>query len=72
LEVCRRTVVEDLKIVKRSLVACFPPEYKIYDRYIQMYHDSISQRLREIAAEPLEKNELVQLLSWIQAYGLAF
>uniref|UniRef100_A0A914CXN7 Exocyst complex component 3 n=1 Tax=Acrobeloides nanus TaxID=290746 RepID=A0A914CXN7_9BILA len=69
LEVCRRTVVEDLKIVKRSLVACFPPEYKIYDRYIQMYHDSISQRLREIAAEPLEKNELVQLLSWIQAYG---
>uniref|UniRef100_A0A914BVA9 Exocyst complex component 3 n=1 Tax=Acrobeloides nanus TaxID=290746 RepID=A0A914BVA9_9BILA len=69
LEVCRRTVVEDLKIVKRSLAAYFPPEYKIYDRYIQMYHDSISQRLREIAAEFLEKNELVQLLSWIQAYG---
>ncbi|KAI1720371.1 exocyst complex component sec6 domain-containing protein [Ditylenchus destructor] len=68
LEVCRRTVVEDLKIVKSGMVACFPPEYNIYDRYIKMYHDTIALRVKEISSEPLEKNELVQLLSWIQAY----
>ncbi|KAH7696380.1 Proable exocyst complex component Sec6, partial [Aphelenchoides avenae] len=69
LEVCRRVIVEDLKVVKSGLVACFPPEYKIYDRYINMYHEAISSKVREIASEDLEKNELVQLLSWIQAYG---
>uniref|UniRef100_A0A0N4ZTF8 Exocyst complex component Sec6 n=1 Tax=Parastrongyloides trichosuri TaxID=131310 RepID=A0A0N4ZTF8_PARTI len=68
LEVIRRTVVEDLKIVKSGLVSCFPPEYGIYDRYILMYHDSISEILREKAADDLEKNELVQLLSWIHVY----
>uniref|UniRef100_A0A915EHY8 Exocyst complex component 3 n=1 Tax=Ditylenchus dipsaci TaxID=166011 RepID=A0A915EHY8_9BILA len=54
LEVCRRTVVEDLKVVKSGLVACFPPEYNIYDRFIKIYHDTIALRVKEI--------------SWIQAY----
>lgn len=45
LEVCRRVIVEDLKVVKSGLVACFPPEYKIYDRYINMYHEAISSKV---------------------------
>uniref|UniRef100_A0AC34RL41 Exocyst complex component 3 n=1 Tax=Panagrolaimus sp. JU765 TaxID=591449 RepID=A0AC34RL41_9BILA len=69
LEVCRKVVVEDLKVVKKALVVCFPPEYRIYDRYIDTYHGAISRRLREIASEKLEKNELVQLLGWVQSYG---
>uniref|UniRef100_A0AC34GKJ3 Exocyst subunit Exo70 family protein n=1 Tax=Panagrolaimus sp. ES5 TaxID=591445 RepID=A0AC34GKJ3_9BILA len=68
LEVCRKVVVEDLKVVKSGIVQCFPPEYKIYDRYINMYHSAISKRLREIASDELEKNELVQLLGWVQSY----
>uniref|UniRef100_A0A0K0EMI9 Exocyst complex component 3 n=1 Tax=Strongyloides stercoralis TaxID=6248 RepID=A0A0K0EMI9_STRER len=68
LEVCRRTVVDDLQIVKSSLIPCFPGEYKIYDRYILMYHDSIASVLRELTNDNLEKNELVQLLSWIHLY----
>uniref|UniRef100_A0A914I8A8 Exocyst complex component 3 n=1 Tax=Globodera rostochiensis TaxID=31243 RepID=A0A914I8A8_GLORO len=66
LEACRRRVVDDLRLVKTSLSACFPPEYNIYDRYIKYYHDSIS--LHKLASDALEKNELVQLLSWIQSY----
>lgn len=69
LEVCRKVVVDDLKVVKKGLSDCFPPDYRIYDRYIHMYHSAISKRLREIASEELEKNELVQLLSWVQSYG---
>ena len=45
LELCRRVVVGDLKIVKSGLIPCFPPEYKIYDRYIDMYHTAISRRV---------------------------
>uniref|UniRef100_A0A7E4UXX1 Exocyst complex component Sec6 n=1 Tax=Panagrellus redivivus TaxID=6233 RepID=A0A7E4UXX1_PANRE len=69
LEVCRKVLVEDLRVVKSGLAPCFPPEYKIYDRYINMYHGAIAKRLREIASEDLIKAELVQLLGWVQSYG---
>ncbi|TKR96038.1 hypothetical protein L596_010116 [Steinernema carpocapsae] len=69
LEVCRRVVVEDLRVAKGGVVNCFPPHYQIYERFVQMYHNCISRKLREIAQDKLEKNELVQLLNWVQNYG---
>ncbi|WKX93298.1 hypothetical protein Q1695_010944 [Nippostrongylus brasiliensis] len=68
LEVCRKVIVDDLQIA-RAAVPCFPPDYQIYDRFVHMYHNCVCKRLREIAAEQMEKSELVQLLSWIQTYG---
>ncbi|EPB79779.1 exocyst complex component Sec6 [Ancylostoma ceylanicum] len=68
LEVCRKVIVDDLQLA-RAAVPCFPPDYQIYDRFVHMYHNCVCKRLREIAAERLEKSELVQLLSWIQTYG---
>lgn len=53
-------------------MSCFPLEYNTYNFYIKSYHDTIAARIREIASEseqPLEKNELVQLLGWIHAYA---
>uniref|UniRef100_A0A0N5AZF8 Exocyst complex component Sec6 n=1 Tax=Syphacia muris TaxID=451379 RepID=A0A0N5AZF8_9BILA len=69
LEVCRLVLVEDLTVARGGAVQCFPPSYDIYECFVNMYHKCISARLREIASEKLEKNELVQILSWIQAYG---
>ncbi|VDM46063.1 unnamed protein product [Toxocara canis] len=69
LEVCRLVFVDDLAVAKSGAVPCFPPQYNIYERFVGMYHNCISSRLREIASEKLEKNELVQLLSWVNAYG---
>ncbi|KAK6734823.1 hypothetical protein RB195_018172 [Necator americanus] len=68
LEVCRKVIVDDLQLA-RAAVPCFPPDYQIYDRFVHMYHNCVCKRLREIAAERLEKSEVVQLLSWIQTYG---
>ncbi|KRZ42501.1 Exocyst complex component 3 [Trichinella pseudospiralis] len=69
LELIRITVVQDLRVVKSGCIPCFPPEYHIFDRVLFMYHTSISNRLREIAADSLEKNELIQLLSWLRIYS---
>ncbi|KRZ70507.1 Exocyst complex component 3 [Trichinella papuae] len=69
LELIRMTVVQDLRVVKSGCIPCFPPEYHIFDRVLFMYHTSISNRLREIAADSLEKNELIQLLSWLRIYS---
>uniref|UniRef100_A0A1I8EWE1 Uncharacterized protein n=1 Tax=Wuchereria bancrofti TaxID=6293 RepID=A0A1I8EWE1_WUCBA len=69
LEVCRLVVVDDLLVAKSAASPCFPPSYEIYDRFVSMYHNLLSGRLREIASDKLEKNELVQLLSWVNSYG---
>ncbi|KAI6224334.1 Proable exocyst complex component Sec6 [Aphelenchoides fujianensis] len=68
LEVISNHVLNDLKVVKSGLVALFPPEYRIYDRFLEFYHASVSERIKEIASNPLERNEIVQLLSWIKNY----
>ncbi|KAI6231988.1 Proable exocyst complex component Sec6 [Aphelenchoides besseyi] len=69
LEVISNYMLNDLKIVKSGLVALFPPEYRIYDRFLEFYHSSVSERIKEIASVSLERNEIVQLLSWIKNYG---
>ncbi|VDO05554.1 unnamed protein product, partial [Haemonchus placei] len=58
LEVCRKVIVDDLQLA-RAAVPCFPPDYQIYDRFVHMYHNCVCKRLREIAAEQMEKSELV-------------
>lgn len=83
LEVCRKVIVEDLMLA-RAAIPCFPPDYQIYDRFLNWYHDCIRKRvrvpdndnlnifvfqIREIASDRLEKSEIVQLMSWVQAYG---
>lgn len=69
LEMCRTITLEDLRMVKNGLVACFPPEYNIYDRYVRFYHETIAKRVCDIAgAESLTKAEIVQLLSWVRSY----
>ncbi|VDL69963.1 unnamed protein product [Nippostrongylus brasiliensis] len=54
----RKVIVDDLQIA-RAAVPCFPPDYQIYDRFVHMYHNCVCKRLREIAAEQMEKSELV-------------
>lgn len=43
LELLRKTILEDLRVVKTLCVPCFPPHYNIIDTYIHMYHNSLSQ-----------------------------
>ncbi|CAJ0950750.1 unnamed protein product, partial [Mesorhabditis belari] len=69
LEVIRVVVRDDLLTAKNAAQPCFPPEYQIFDRFVNMYHRAVSRRLRELANEELLKNELVQLLSWIGKYS---
>ncbi|CAH0561855.1 unnamed protein product [Brassicogethes aeneus] len=65
LELIRLLIVEDLRVVKHLCVPCFPPEYEIMKKYIDMYHNSLSRHLQEIIQNGLEGNEYVTILSWI-------
>ncbi|CAO4365902.1 unnamed protein product [Caenorhabditis nigoni] len=68
LEVCRNVIMDDLQSAKIA-IPCFPPDWQIYDRYVNMYHSAVCRKLREVASDRLEKSELVQLMSWIKFYA---
>ncbi|XP_066603462.1 exocyst complex component 3 [Prorops nasuta] len=65
LELTRLLILEDLRVVKSLCKPCFPPTYDIVNRFVKMYHTSLSQHLKDIIANGLEGNEYVSLLSWI-------
>ena len=46
LELIRQLILEDLRIIKTLCVPCFPPEYKIVDAYVHMYHNCLSRHVR--------------------------
>ncbi|XP_070775564.1 exocyst complex component 3 [Enoplosus armatus] len=65
LEITRKYVLDDLIVVKNLMVQCFPPYYNTFDRFFSLYHNAVSTRVKELAAEDLEANEIVSLLTWV-------
>lgn len=65
LEIVRKYVLDDLLVAKTLLAQCFPPHYEILGRLLRMYHQALSARMQELAAEDLEANEIVSLLTWV-------
>lgn len=65
LELTRQLILEDLRVVKTLCVPCFPPHYDIVNKYVNMYHNSLSSSICDVIETGLEGNEYVTLLSWI-------
>lgn len=66
LELSRQFILEDLRVVKTLCGPCFPPSYNIINKFVHMYHQSLSSHLEEIISNGLEGNEYVSMLSWIK------
>ncbi|XP_031696408.1 exocyst complex component 3-like [Anarrhichthys ocellatus] len=65
LEITRKYVLDDLIIVKNLMVQCFPQHYNTFNRFFSLYHNAVSTRVKELASEDLEANEIVSLLTWV-------
>ncbi|XP_008332979.1 exocyst complex component 3 [Cynoglossus semilaevis] len=65
LEIMRKYVLDDLIIVKNLMAHCFPPHYNTFNRFFSLYHNAVSSRVKELAFEDLEANEIVSLLTWV-------
>ncbi|XP_039999368.1 exocyst complex component 3 isoform X2 [Xiphias gladius] len=65
LEITRKYVLDDLIVVKNLMVQCFPPHYNTFNRFFSLYHNAVSTRVKELAVEDLEANEIVSLLTWV-------
>ncbi|KAF3858948.1 hypothetical protein F7725_012149 [Dissostichus mawsoni] len=65
LEITRKYVLDDLIVVKNLMVQCFPQHYDTFNRFFGLYHNAVSSRVKELAAEDLEANEIVSMLTWV-------
>jgi len=65
LELCRQLILEDLRVVKTLCVPCFPPQYDIFEKFVHMYHSSLSANLNDMISDGLEGNEYVTIISWV-------
>ncbi|UXI20538.1 epidermal retinol dehydrogenase 2-like [Sarcoptes scabiei] len=67
LEMTRKIILDDLKVVKYACVSCFPPSYDIVRKMFHLYHRCLSTYLQELYSS-LEGNEYITLLNWLNAY----
>ncbi|CAL8101069.1 unnamed protein product [Calicophoron daubneyi] len=67
-EAIRRYTLADLKIAKNICPTYFPPDYGIFDRFVEMYHNAIGAHVEALVLEGLTDTEIVQLLGWINSY----
>ncbi|XP_067273192.1 tumor necrosis factor alpha-induced protein 2-like isoform X2 [Pseudorasbora parva] len=69
-EVCRmgKQVQKDLLRVVRNLRECYPPDFDICRTYAQLYHQTFSARLQELARSCRDFEDCFYILSWIVDY----
>eukprot|EP00794_Sanderia_malayensis_P003187 gene3187-3658_t len=68
LERMRAFILEDMQTVKDLVQPCFPPSYNIFMEYLQLYHETTSKTLEDLALGRNDPNECITLLSWIKDY----
>ncbi|XP_076811324.1 exocyst complex component 3-like isoform X1 [Clavelina lepadiformis] len=68
LEILRKNVLEDLRVVKFLCVPCFPPAYNIFQQYAHWYHLALASHVAKLIKEGLEGNEIISLLTWLNHY----
>lgn len=67
LELIRMITLEDLRVAKTLCVPVFPPHYNILEIFLDLYHQALSNRLKEIISLGLQDQEYVTMLNWIIA-----
>ncbi|TPP67087.1 Exocyst complex component 3 [Fasciola gigantica] len=67
-EAIRQHAMNDLKVAKNICPIFFPPDYNIYDRIVEMYHNAIGEHVSNLVSTPLDEKRIAQLLIWINSY----
>ncbi|XP_077075712.1 tumor necrosis factor alpha-induced protein 2a isoform X3 [Siphateles boraxobius] len=63
-----KQVKKDLLRVVRNLRECYPPDFDICRTYAQLYHQTFSTRLQELARSSIDFEDCLYIMSWIVNY----
>ncbi|CAG0887870.1 unnamed protein product [Cyprideis torosa] len=65
LELLRKMLIEDLKVVKTLCIPVFPPYWNIIKTFTRMYHECLGRHLSVVISNEIVGNEHITLLEWI-------
>jgi hypothetical protein len=61
-------VYQDLIVIERDVVACFPQDWDIYSYFVREYHKSLNATIQRLLASEPDANAILTLHAWLKEY----
>jgi hypothetical protein len=62
------TVYQDLIVIERDVVACFPQDWDIYSHMVREYHKALNTTIQRLLASEPDATALLTLHAWLKEY----
>ncbi|KAI0306145.1 exocyst complex component Sec6 [Multifurca ochricompacta] len=61
-------IYQDLIVIERDVVACFPPEWDIHSHFVREYHKALDSTIQRLVASEPDATALLTLHAWLKEY----
>lgn len=61
-------VYQDLIVIERDIVACFPQDWDIYSYFVREYHKTLNATIQRLLASDPDASALLTLHAWLKEY----
>ena len=61
-------VYQDLIVIERDVVACFPQDWDIYSHFVREYHKTLNATIQRLLASDPDASALLTLHAWLKEY----
>ena len=61
-------VYQDLIVIERDVVACFPQDWDIYSYFVREYHKTLNATIQRLVASDPDATALLKLHAWLKEY----
>jgi exocyst complex component 3 len=61
-------IYQDLIVVERDVVACFPQDWDIYSHFVREYHKALNSTIQKLLASEPDATTLLTLHAWLKEY----
>ncbi|KAI0294343.1 exocyst complex component Sec6-domain-containing protein [Russula brevipes] len=61
-------IYQDLIVVERDVVACFPQDWDIYSHFVREYHKALNSTIQKLLASEPDASALLTLHAWLKEY----
>jgi hypothetical protein len=61
-------IYQDLIVVERDVVACFPQDWDVYSHFVREYHKALNSTIQKLLASEPDATALLTLHAWLKEY----
>ena len=61
-------IYQDLIVIERDIVACFPPDWDVYSHFVREYHKTLNATIQRLVSSEPDATALLTLHAWLKEY----